>query len=144
MISLAKMVTGSAGEYQFEVQTGEILSKVRFVQNFGFVSEPPADSTALLTSRAGSKDASVAVVIENRDGAVSLASGEVVVYNNHGVSIHLKAGGVVEILGADLEVTGDVQDAGTVTPTMQDMRDLYNTHTHNETGSVTAVPNQSM
>lgn len=145
IVNLGKLITGSAGEYQFSIQTDEIISKVRFVQNFGFVSEPPKESTAILAARAGAKDAATAIVIENRDGAVSLAEGETVVYNNHGVAIHLKAGGDVEITGANLTVSaGDVSDQGATTPAMQDMRNLYNTHTHNETGSVTAVPNQAM
>lgn len=145
LINLGKMVFGSDGEYQFEIQTGEVISKIRFMQNFGFVSAPPIGSTSLLAARAGSKDASVAIVIENRAGAVSLAEGETVVYNNSGVTIHLKAGGEVEIKGADLVVAeGDVSDQGLVTPSMQDMRDLYNTHTHVVTGSVTAVPTQQM
>jgi phage baseplate assembly protein V len=146
ILNLAKLLTGANGEYQFSIQTGETVSRVRFMQNFGMVSEPPKNSTALLAARGGAKDASVALVVENRDGAVTLAEGETVVYNNSGVTVHLKKDGTVEIKGANLEVTeGYVQDDNTTgTETMQKMRDLYNTHTHNETGSVTAIPNQQM
>jgi len=105
LLNLGKM-TRKAGDgvYQITVVRDETIDNVPFMQNFGFVSEPPKKSMALIGARAGKKDASVIITIENRSGAVTLSEGETVVYNNHGTSIHLKEDGSVEIEGGDLDI----------------------------------------
>lgn len=56
------------------------------------------------------------------------------------VSGEASIAGPLKVTGP-VEATGDVQDG---TGTMQAMRDVYNTHTHPETGTTTDAPNESM
>lgn len=49
------------------------------------------------------------------------------------------------LITGNLRVDGDITDnAGSNSDTIAEMREIYNIHTHNETGTVTLVPNQEM
>lgn len=79
------------------------------------------------------------------------------IFTKHGNHIHLKSDGSIKITGdidhdgntehggnvdvsgtmeaGEVASLGDVEDSSTSTPTMQDMRDLFNTHTHSGGGN---------
>lgn len=63
-------------------------------------------------------------------------------------SAEIKATGNISITG-DVVVTGNITATGNVADqggakTMAGMRSTFNTHTHNETGTVTSAPSQAM
>ena len=90
-----------------------------------------------------------------------MRGGEVAVHDDLGQKVHLTRDGIV-IDGAglpvlftntpnirmetdQLEVTGEIKDRCDSTgKTMSGMRQTYNNHHHNETQSVTLIPNEQM
>jgi len=120
LINLATMNRGSDGVYQITTLNDETVDNVRYMQPFGFKGEPPKGSKALAAFRAGKKDAGTILVIESDSGAVALSEGEVVVYNNHGASVHLKADGTTEVKGGDVNIAaGSLKVSGIQVVTSQ-------------------------
>lgn len=80
------------------------------------------------------------------------ASGDMTVAGDLAVTGALAVTGTSTLTGAvtaasTLAASGAIASAASIgdpTGTMADVRTTYNTHTHNETGSVTQAPNQSM
>ncbi len=132
----------TVGEVQTSLQSGEVVSELEHPQEWGFSSKSPLGQKTYSFFQAGSRDNGACLIVAG-ECPVDLAVGESCVYNQAGITVHLKSDGVIEITGATaLEVSGDVQDAGTITPTMQDMRDKFNIHTHS--GGTVPAPDQQM
>lgn len=147
-----------------QVLAGEILEDIERFQNYGMTSNPPSNSEGVILFPLGNREHGICVSVDNRQFRLkSLAQGEVAIYTDEGDKIHFKRGNIIEVatetanitatnvnLTGDLSVTGNIVATGNVsdaTSSMQDMRDTYNTHTHNENnvpGGPTNAPNESM
>lgn len=98
-------------ELQLKVLSGEALSKVQNIQGFGFASNPPVGSEAIILSMGGARANSVVIATDNRKVRLkNLASGETAIYTDDGTYLHLKKAGQVEVKAATL-LTVDVPDA---------------------------------
>lgn len=159
MVGRAVLTAITTGKRQFaeiRILDGEVRSKIERVENFGFTSLPLPGSQAVVLSVGGNRDHSVLVAVDTPACRLEiLESGEAAVYNADGDYIHVKRGGEIIIKASSkvivdtprMEVTGDLidQTASGNSRTIQDMRDIFDSHTHDESiGSTTAVPNQQM
>lgn len=76
----------------------ETLQDVEHIQQFGFTSNPPAGTEAIIIPLGGTSTHGIIVATENGNYRIkSLASGEVAVYNQSGASITLKNGKIIDI-----------------------------------------------
>lgn len=121
--------------------------------HYGFTAHPPIGTRACLNFTSG--DRTLGVVIGTNDGQSrprNLGASEVMIYDESGTHIYLRAGGIVEIVAATkvrmvtprLEVTGDIIDNCDIrTETMANLRTIYDQHTHPvpnvQAGSATAT-----
>lgn len=95
-------------ETQIKVLKGESMERVPRIQNFGFSSNPPAGSEAIVLALGGNRENLIVIACENREVRVKqLESGESVVYTDDGSYILLKKGGEIEVKAAT-KVTLDV------------------------------------
>lgn len=135
-----------------KLREDEVLDRVEILQPFGMAGVSPGGARCLVMSLGGDRGHSVIVVVDGRKHQpVDLAVGESVYFNAFGHYLHLAEDGVAVLkvaklrIEGDLDVTGDVKDrcdgAGR---TMEAMREIYNGHTHPETGSETDQPNETM
>ena len=121
---------GSSDRIQVQNHSGEVHSEIKHPQQHGFASRGPIGSETYTIYQDGNQE-NGAVLIVAGSAPVSLSSGDSVVYNTAGVAVHLN-GAKVTITGAtELTCSGDIADPNTTTPSMQDMRDLFDSHTHN-------------
>jgi phage baseplate assembly protein V len=124
---------------------------------FGLTSNPPINSDAFVVFLGGDRSNGVVLgTVHQPSRPKNLAPGETMLYSQDGKSIYLTASGgiVVEAKGQDvtvnhaarvtinaateidmntplLKVSGDILDnSGSNTRTMKQMRDVYNSHTH--------------
>ncbi len=155
-------------QVQVSMQADEVRIAERF-QNYGFSSVPLSESEAVLLFVGGLRDHAIAIAVDDRRyRPTDWIEGEVGIYTHEGDYLRLKNGRIVEVVAGAavdvtapdvtvhaatkvrldtpmLECTGEIKDrCDSDGKTMEQMRNTYNTHTHNETGSVTAAPNQSM
>lgn len=140
---------------QVSIMSGEVRDKVERFQDYGFTSVPFGSAEALTLALGGGTDHLVVIRADDRRyRPTGWAKGEAGMYDHRGQVIRLMADGTIRIYGAskvrmecDLEVTGNIAAGGDVSDaagSMQDMRDVYNGHTHPETGGTTTAPNQEM
>lgn len=110
-------------ETQLKGLSGEALDRVQRFQHFGFSSNPPAGSEAIIVSLGGNRENSVVIATENRNVRFkNLASGETAIYTDDGTYIVLKKAGQVEVKAAtkltvdvpNSEFTGNVDIKGTL------------------------------
>ncbi len=151
-------------QVQVTVMAGERLTGVQRLQYFGHSAVPPAGSTCLLVSIAGSRTHCIVIGGEHESRPRDLEPGESQVYNAAGDHIWLKANGEIAVK-ASLKVTidsplvhctGELTAAGRIHSatavedplgTIQEMRERYNTHGHTnvQNGGGTSGPtNQAM
>lgn len=170
MLGVAKVTmtsdAGSVQKVQYKNQL-EVRGGTLRLMEFGFSSSLPPDSDVLVAYLAG--DRSSAVVIASGHKAsrhANLQPGETVLYNLWGQFIKLTEDGIVieangqtvtvnnatqVIINASdsvemntpvLKVSGDIIDnAGTNTKTLKDLRDTYNGHHHGVKGVQTGNGN---
>lgn len=149
---------------QVTVLAGERLDDVQRIQNFGHSAVPPAGSTCLLISIAGSRTHCVVIGGEHSSRPRDLAPGESQLYNDQGDYIWLKTSGeivvkarsIVTVDAPSAHFTGEIIAAGRIKSetavedplgTMQEMRDDYNAHRHpgvQTGGGTSGVPNVPM
>lgn len=78
--------------------SGEIISDLEFMQQFGFTSVPPANTQAVIIPIGGATSHGVVIATENGEFRIkNLKGGEVAVYNQSGASIVLKQGKIIEV-----------------------------------------------
>jgi len=88
-------------EAQIKVMKGESMERVPRIQDFGFTSNPPAGSEAIVLALGGNRENLVIIATENRNVRMkNLASGETAIYTDDGTYIVLKKAGEVEIKAA--------------------------------------------
>ncbi|GAA5102797.1 phage baseplate assembly protein V [Wohlfahrtiimonas larvae] len=93
--------TNSAQSYQSAQVEGldeEVIQDAELYQHFGFTSNPPAGTKAIVIPLHGLTSHSVIIATENGNFRVqALKSGEVCLYNQSGASITLKNGRVIDV-----------------------------------------------
>lgn len=162
------LVNDAAGRQfcQITILAGEVKANVERPQHFGFTSNPPPGTAAVIAFIGA--DRGKPVVIGDNDPATrkkSLKSGESAQYDALGQFVYLKDDGSIEIESggvllirsaekvrmetAQLEVTGEIIDRVDADgQSMAAMRAVYNVHTHDENDghdhSPTDEPNQQM
>lgn len=137
-------------ECQLGLLAGELRDGMERFQEYGYTSVPlpGAETAAVFVS--GNRDHGIIVATDDRRFRLkNLAPGEVALYTDEGDQIVFKRGRKIQIdagtkvtitapltkLVGDLEVTGDITDRSSGDGnSMKGMRDIYNTHTHPETG----------
>lgn len=89
---------------QIKVLNGEVLDNVERFQDYGFTSVPLPGSEGFAVFASGLRSHGLIVKVDNREYRLKgLANGEVAVYTDedrqgHGHRIHLRRGGVIEVL----------------------------------------------
>jgi len=136
------------------------------IQDYGYTSRPKAGAEVIFIRQGGQF---IAIGSDDRRYRISLAEGEVAIYDDLGQTVHLTREGVVVTspkkisataptveISAEvkvvmdtplLEVSGDIRSGGEVSDkegTMQAMRDIHNLHVHPVQGSSTAPTPQVM
>ena len=86
---------------------GEVRSDIERFQNFGFSSNPPANSECVALAMGGNRDNLIIVVADDRaTRPTGLEEGESVQYNKNGDKMHLKNDGTLEgTLSKNMEIT---------------------------------------
>lgn len=111
--AVIKTVTDTAGVQLVKVELlqGEFRENIERFQEFGFSSNPPADSEAVAVFVGGNREHGIIIGCDNRATRFkSLASGEMAIYTDDGTHIHLKKGGEV-LVKAATKLTVDVPNA---------------------------------
>jgi phage baseplate assembly protein V len=108
-------------EAQVVALSEEVLSRVPRIQEFGFSSNPPKDSEAIILSLGANRENTVIIACENRAVRIkNLAPGESAIYTDDGSIIHLKKSGEILVKSSakvivdspSAEFTGNVKIAG--------------------------------
>lgn len=147
---------------QIQMMADEERGDVERFQDYGFTSAPFPGAEAVALSVGGSRSHMVVIAVEDRRYRLTgLEAGEVAIYTDEGDKIVLKRGREIGVtagtrviidtpdtlIKGNLHVEGDTTCDGDVSDhagSMQEMRGIYNGHTHPETGSTTNAPNQEM
>lgn len=147
---------------QLDLLADESRDNVERFQNYGFTAHPHPGAEAIVVAVGGSRDHLVAIAVDDRRYRLSLAEGEVALYDDLGHVVHLTRAGIVIDGGGHLvtlvntpklrveggiEATGDIEDRCDAPDgrTMNSMRTAYNGHTHpGDSGGTTGTPNQTM
>lgn len=140
-----------AQELQVTALAGETLGRVERLGPYGLTFHPKPGAEAVLACVGGLREHAIAIAVEDRNfRPTGLAEGEVALWQpDNGVRIILRVDGSVEITGAtaiagDVEITGELTVSGGVSAggdvedsagSLQAHRDLFNLHTHKETGA---------
>lgn len=152
----------AAGAVQFvqgEGIKGETVQGAELFQQFGYTSNPPADSMFVLLPLGGKTGHGIIIATEHGTYRLkNLASGETALYNQWGDHVKLGAdrrmklvsGVAVDIdspsvtMSGDLAVEGSIVAQGDVSDQgnkkMADMRTVFNGHTQAVSGSTAAAP----
>lgn len=147
---------------QLDLLADEARDNVERFQNYGYTSHPHPGAEAIVVAVGGSRDHLVAIAVDDRRYRLSLAAGEVALYDDLGHVVHLTRAGIVIDGGGHqvtivntsklrveggIEATGDIEDRCDLPDgrTMNAMRQAYNAHTHpGDSGGTTGTPNQAM
>lgn len=113
--------SGAIQELQIKALAGETMGRVPRVQEFGFASNPPVGSEAIVVALGGNRENLVVIATDNRQVRFkNLASGEMAIYTDDGTYLVLKKAGQVELKAAtkvlvdvpNAEFTGNVRIKG--------------------------------
>lgn len=115
--------SGNVRLLQVKVPGGSALSDLEHLEPFGFTSHPTPDAEALVLSFGGNGSHSVALMVSNRRYRLTIAEGEVALYNANGDNLHFKADGTaalkaatkVEIDSPATEISGTLTVSGATT-----------------------------
>lgn len=159
---------------QIQLGADEIRDNTYRMAEFGFASNPPPGSDAVVVFIGGDRNNAMIVATGNQASRPhGLEPGETMIYDLQGKSIYFKADGsiVVDVKSGPvvvnnatevtvnattkvrlvtplLEVTGDILDnCDTNTETVANMRTIYDEHTHGDVqngAGNTSIPNQLM
>lgn len=104
-------------ETRISALAGEAMDRIARMQEFGFASNPPEGTEAIVVALGGNRENLVIIATDNRAVRFkNLASGEMAIYTDDGTYLHLKKNGNVELKTAtktlvdcpDVEITGNV------------------------------------
>lgn len=100
--------TTAIQELQIKALAGEAMNRVPRVQEFGFASNPPVGSEAIVVALGGNRENLVVIATDKRSVRFkNLASGECAIYTDDGSYIVLKKAGEIEVKAAT-KLTVDV------------------------------------
>lgn len=147
--------SGPLQKNQVTILSGEVKDGYDRVQEYGFTSVPKSQAEGIVICIGGNRDHGVVIATDDRRyRPKNLKAGEVVIYNDKGDMIKFKDDSTIEITAGTkirmvtplLEVTGDIIDnVGSNSSNMEDMRTIYNGHTHTgDSGGTTGAPSASM
>jgi len=152
--------SGAVQKLQVKFNQLEIIDNMPAPHDFGFTSNPPVGSDVFASFLGGNRRNGMVVAIGNQTYRMkNLKSGEMAIYDSLGQSVYLTQTGIV-INGAGLpltvnntpkvtinasteidlntpilKVSGDIIDnSGSNTHTMAQMRTIYDSHNHVVTG----------
>ena len=92
---------GLAQTVDAETHEGVLRTRVEVVQQYGVTSHAPAGGLDVLLALGGDEGDQVALPVACPSGRMGgLAPGEVALHDAAGNRVHIKAGGVIEMLGA--------------------------------------------
>jgi phage baseplate assembly protein V len=150
--------SGGVQRVQVSLLSGERISDVQLVQLFGTSGHAPVGSTCVVLCMGGSRTHPVAIAVDHPASRIrDLEAGEWVAYNAEGDFLRIKLGGEIHIKAASkvvmetplvectqdvhifgrLDVDGVIESATAVLDplgSMQEMRIIYNGHSHTEQG----------
>lgn len=155
-LSLARNTTtvddsGPVQQVQLKHNELETYDRSKVVHHYGFSSSPPVGSDFVVVFGNGNRSNGFAVASNHQQHRYTgLKAGEIVIFDDKGQSLLFTSdnnGPKVVLTTPRLEVTGDVIDRTVNGPTnnltLQQTRDVYNSHTHNDPqGGVVSPPNQ--
>lgn len=157
---------------QFPTIQVSFMGKVADVETlwpYGYSAMPPINSLVTIFNNQGQEEYKMAICTDPQGRITGMSVGEVAVSNNvMGNMIYFAKDGSIQItasaaanitinapganvvmnaqnliVNGQIKATGDITDNyATNTATMAGFRAIYDIHTHNETGTVTHVPNQ--
>lgn len=136
----------SSGNWQVTLLKGETLSGIEHPQEFGFASKAPNGGTVYTISFGGQRENTVAILISKSDGRPDIEQGQVALHDESGTCILLDGNGTVRIKNATKFIVedGDVADNSLTTPTIREMRELFNNHVHTIPTGETSAPTTTM
>lgn len=131
------------------------------LQNYGLTSVPLSGAEGVALALGGSTDHTVVICVDDRRYRLKgLSAGEVALYDDMGHRVHLTRTGIVINGGGhpvtitntpkmrvegEIEATGGIKDlCDSSGKSMAQIRQTYNGHKHDETGSVTSTPSSEM
>lgn len=157
----------SVQRLQVRLNALELIPDVPRYAEYGFTSNPPAGTQALVAFKNGDRNDGFVIATSNaKYRLTSLASGEMAIHDDRGQSVYLSAAGIVVNGGGNpitltnapeviadtplFKVKGDILDNyQTNTRTVAGMRQVANMHTHpvpnvqlGGPGTTTDTPNQ--
>lgn len=158
---------GAVQLVQLDGVSGERLQDAELFQHFGYTSNAPAGSMAIVLPLGGNTAHGIIIATEHGTYRLkNLASGETAIYNQWGDHVTLKADRrmqVVSSLAVDITTPtvnmsgnlnvagnivaqGDITDSAATAPkTMSGMRTVFNGHTHTDPqGGSVAAPGAQM
>jgi phage baseplate assembly protein V len=162
---LVKVVNDSAGIQLMQVKFNPLqtIDNLPRCAEYGFTSNPPEDSDAVVAFAGGDRSNGVVIATGNSKYRMTqLATGEVAIHDNIGQSVYLTATGIVINGGGNpmtitntpeitadtplFKCTGDILDnCDTNTRTVAGMRAVANAHTHDvpnvQSGGTTRTSN---
>jgi len=144
--SILKAIDNSESTQKLQVVglSGETITDIERFQEYGFESYPYVEAEAVCVFINGNRDNGIVLCVhDKRHRPTDLAPGEVAQYHSEGHRVLLKAGGIIEVEGAEIKI-GDV--AGTLNKLLNKLAmDIFNVHTHiSPAGGNTGVPNALM
>jgi phage baseplate assembly protein V len=140
--------TQSVQKLQVRLSPIELIPDVPRYAEYGFTSNPPEGSQALIAFKNGARNDGFVIATSNAKYRITaLASGEVAIHGNNGQSVYLSASGIIVNGGGNpitltnapeviadtplLKCKGDILDNyETNTRTVAGMRQVANSHTH--------------
>lgn len=128
----------------------ETRSEIERFQQYGLTSVPRDDAELVAARIAGAADHVVVIAVDDRRYRLrGLEKGEVALYDDLGSKIHLKRGGVIEIVAnggvkvvGNLDVDGAIKATGEVEDlkgTLDVLRQAFNQHTQVVTSGSTPI-----
>lgn len=150
----------SIQECQISILSDETHDSVERLQEYGFTSNPPSGSDAAIIFIGSNRDHGVIIATDSREyRKKNLKAGEVCIYDKNGSEIYLKSDGSISLLSntkfeieiglnkLKLDATGltvtisgvetKIDSSGITsksisdeTGSMDEIRDVYNSHTH--------------
>ena len=148
---------------QVNILKDEVLDNVEHFEQQGFTARPKQGAEAIILCPGGNRSSAIVIMVSDRRIRIKdLGEGEVAMYDDANNLIHFKQDGTIAVksdssvdftvpnvtMSGNLLVSGDVVADGDVIDangSMQEMRTIYNSHTHpGDSGGTTGTPNTPM
>ena len=133
---IVNLVNGS--EYSFTALSGENITGVEHLQEFGFASSKPdgEDANGIALFYGGDRGTSSILVLEVPKFKPNLSSGESALFNAFSALIKLKASGNIELNGSS---NGGMIKITELTTAINELVSMYNSHTHTANNTPTVM-----